>query len=365
MVEGRHIHEAGGRRVPGRPKVGAAESRRLHQFSSGLIPQEVGAGGPEAHHRHVGAAPRHAQPLDGVVETEPEDDEAAPAPEFPVPELAAPELPVPELPAPELPAPEVPAPGAADTAGTAAGTLADALRTSDGFGESGVRTEAFTGTHTPYCGFTLTEEWCSREARCFWVVVAPACWTAFSTAVFALLYAVGVREVISSKTYVPLSSTGAETTPVARLLRPAAGGSLVTRSDSTSQPSAPPPLALVPAATVANGVPEATWAAPACAALSLEKTAAVRQAVSNCRAVRREVVLQVGVARADAGQVLLQCAGLGHELHLLVDERGRHGVQDLLPGQRLAREAAAVADVLALWCLQDLGHDLRDLPGQV
>jgi hypothetical protein len=147
-----------------------------------------------------------------VDDAEPEDEEAPPAPELPVPvlavaELPAPEFPVPvpdvptpEFPVPDVPEPEVPAPGTVDTAGTAAGTLADGLRTSDGSGVNGVSTEAFTGTHTPYWGFTLTEERRSREASRFCVAVAPACWTAFSTAVFALLKGVGVREVISSNT---------------------------------------------------------------------------------------------------------------------------------------------------------------------
>jgi hypothetical protein len=91
-----------------------------------------------------------------------------------------------------------------------------------------------------------------------------------------------MREVICSNRYVPLSLTGAETAPVARLFRLASAGSWDTRSASTAQPCGPPPLLLVFDATVANGVPEATWAAAAWAALSLEKTAAVRHAVSNC-----------------------------------------------------------------------------------
>ena len=68
---------------------------------------------------------------------------------------------------------------------------------------------------------------------------------------------------------------------MARLARSASDGSLDSRSDSTSHPWAPPPLLLVFVATVANGVPEATEAAALCAADSLEKTAAVRQTVSN------------------------------------------------------------------------------------
>jgi hypothetical protein len=124
-----------------------------------------------------------------VDETEPEDEDAAPAPESPeLPEadVPAPELPAPEDPSPDVPAPDADEPDADDTAG-AAGTLADALRTSVGSGVNGVSTEAFTGTHTPYCGFTLTEDRRSTAASAFWVAVAPACWTAFSTAVLALL----------------------------------------------------------------------------------------------------------------------------------------------------------------------------------
>ena len=93
VVEGRHTLEAGGRRVACRPEIGAPQGRRPRQLVSDVIPHEVGAGGPEAHHHDVGAAPRHAQPLDGVDETEPEDEDAAPAPELPAPEVPTPELP--------------------------------------------------------------------------------------------------------------------------------------------------------------------------------------------------------------------------------------------------------------------------------
>ena len=55
----------------------------------------------------------------------------------------------------------------------------------------------------------------------------------------------------------------------------------------------------------------------------------------------------------------------GDELHLLVDERGRQRVEHLLAGDRLAGEATAVRDVLALLRLENLGHDMVDLPGQV
>ena len=58
---------------------------------------------------------------------------------------------------------------------------------------------AFTGTHTPYCGFTLTEERRSSAVSAFCVAAAPACCTALATAAFALLYGVGVREVICNR----------------------------------------------------------------------------------------------------------------------------------------------------------------------
>ena len=87
------------------PQIGAPYGRRPCQLVSDVMPDEIGAGRPEAHHHDVGAAPRHAQPLDGVDETEPEDEDAAPAPELPAPEVPTPELPVPEVPTPELPSP--------------------------------------------------------------------------------------------------------------------------------------------------------------------------------------------------------------------------------------------------------------------
>ena len=71
VVEGRHALEerpppggapCGGRPVPRSPPASVV---------GGVVPHEVGAGRPEAHHRDVGAAPRHAQPLDGVDEPNP------------------------------------------------------------------------------------------------------------------------------------------------------------------------------------------------------------------------------------------------------------------------------------------------------
>ena len=118
-------------------------------------------------------------------------------------------------------------------------------------------------------------------------------------------------------------------------------------------------------ATVANGVPDGDLGR---GVLRLALTGEDRRGEAGrveLRAVRVEVVLQVRRAGADAGQVLLQGRGGGDELHLLVDERGRHGGQHLLPRERLAGEAAPVADVLALLRLEDLGHHLRDLPGEV
>ena len=86
----------------------------------------------------------------------------------------------------------------------------------------------------------------------------------------------------------PLSSMGAETAPVARVSRSAADGRLDTNSDSTWHPCGPPPLLAVFAATWENGVPEATSAAAAWAAVWLEKTAAVEHAVSNSALCRRK-----------------------------------------------------------------------------
>ena len=87
VIEGRHALEAGGRRMAGRPEIGASLGRRPRQLFGGVIPQKIGAGGPEAHHHDVGAAPRHAQPLVGVDEAEPEDEDAPPVPVFPCPRL--------------------------------------------------------------------------------------------------------------------------------------------------------------------------------------------------------------------------------------------------------------------------------------
>ena len=46
-----------------RPEVDAPP---LRQQRGGTRAEEVGVGGPEAHHRDVGAEPRHAQPLNGL-----------------------------------------------------------------------------------------------------------------------------------------------------------------------------------------------------------------------------------------------------------------------------------------------------------
>jgi hypothetical protein len=78
--------------------------------------------------------------------------------------------------------------------------LAVTFSTSVGSGVKGASTDALTGTHTPYCGFTLTEERRSTTVSAFCVAVEPAAWTASATAAFALLYGVGVRDVICSNT---------------------------------------------------------------------------------------------------------------------------------------------------------------------
>jgi hypothetical protein len=72
-------------------------------------------------------------------------------------------------------------------AGATRPTFAVALRTSVGSGVNGVRTDAFAGTHTPYCGLTLTEDFRSSVVKAFWVAVDPARWTTFATAACALL----------------------------------------------------------------------------------------------------------------------------------------------------------------------------------
>ena len=117
MVEGGHAVERCGGRMARRAEIGPP--RRRCQPGGRVVPHEVGAGWPEAHHRDVGAVLRHAQPLDGMVEAEAEDETEA---------------------------------------GAVRPTFAVALSTSDGSGVSGVSTEAEGGTHTPYCGFTLTED---------------------------------------------------------------------------------------------------------------------------------------------------------------------------------------------------------------
>ena len=86
---------------------------------------------------------------------------------------------------------------------------------------------------------------------------------------------------------------------------------------------------------MANGVPPATSTPRLGPTLSLGTRPPLRQAVSKAARCAVEVALQVRVARADAGQVLLQHRDRGHELQLLVDERGRQGGQDLRPGERL------------------------------
>ena len=225
VIEGGHTREASGRRVAGRPEKGPACSRRRLQLCSRVDPQELGARRPEAHHGHVGATLWHAQPVVGV--------DAAPVPLFPVPDVAAPVLPAavlpvaapvlpvpvvpvlvlpaPVVPVPVLPVPVVPepvddeprpAPDEADAGAVtgSTGRLADALSTSDGGGVNGVSTDPLTGTQTPYCGFTLTDDRRSSASSTFWVTVEPACWTTLATAAFALLYGVGVREVICSNT---------------------------------------------------------------------------------------------------------------------------------------------------------------------
>ncbi len=62
VVEGAGPVQARRRRVTRRAQVGAP----LPQVLRDRLREKFGARGPEAHHRDVGAHPRHAQPLDGL-----------------------------------------------------------------------------------------------------------------------------------------------------------------------------------------------------------------------------------------------------------------------------------------------------------
>ncbi len=84
-----------------RPQEGAPGCREERGGRGG---EEVTAGGPEAHHRDVGAEPRHGQPPVALAEAEAE---------------------------------------------VAAGSFADAFSTSEGAGASGGKTVACSGSHTP------------------------------------------------------------------------------------------------------------------------------------------------------------------------------------------------------------------------
>ena len=85
--------------MPSGAQVGASSFYR--QERGGGVPEIVAAGGPESHHRDMGAAARHRQPL----------LEAA--------------------------------------AGATPTTLAEGFSTSELLGVNGVNTDAWTGTHTP------------------------------------------------------------------------------------------------------------------------------------------------------------------------------------------------------------------------
>ena len=133
---------------------------------------------------------------------------------------------------------------------------------------------------------------------------------------------------------------------------------------SGSHVCGPPWVAL--AATWENGVPEATSAAAAWASRLAGVHRGRQHAVSNSARCRLEVALQLAPrgSRRRRGPPAARAGG-GDELHLLVDERRRHGAQHLVPGERLAGQAAAVPDVLPHRLLQDLGHHLGDLRAQV
>ena len=131
--------------MAGRPQIGAPGHGQKRRRA---VTEEVGAGGPEAHHRDVGAVARHAS--------------------------------------------------AADRAGRCrrdAASFADAFNTSDVAGVNGVKTDACTGTQTPYRGSTLTVDRRSATVMALWVALDPACCTACATAASAFAYGVGVRFV--------------------------------------------------------------------------------------------------------------------------------------------------------------------------
>ena len=65
VVEGVQSSERRGGGVAGGPHVGV----RRRQERRSVVGQELGAGGPEAHHGDVGAG-RHAQPLNGLVDAD-------------------------------------------------------------------------------------------------------------------------------------------------------------------------------------------------------------------------------------------------------------------------------------------------------
>lgn len=87
------------RRVARRPQEGAPGRC---QERGGGVAEEVGAGRPEAHHRDVGAEPRHGQPLDALADVE-----------------------------------------------VTAASFADGFNTSEVAGVNGVNTVACSGSHTP------------------------------------------------------------------------------------------------------------------------------------------------------------------------------------------------------------------------
>ena len=127
------------------------DARRVSQELRGAGPDEVGVGGPQAHHDDVGAA-CHAQPLNGLFDVE------------------------------------------------TVAWLAGAFSTSDFSGVKGVSTDALTGTHVPYRGSSSTEAWRSAFVIAVCVAWAPTSCTACSTIGFAVAYGVGVRLDSSSTT---------------------------------------------------------------------------------------------------------------------------------------------------------------------
>ena len=149
---------------------------------------------------------------------------------------------------------------------------------------------------------------------------------------------------------------GAETAPAARLPSSALAGSWAAMSASGAalQPRRPAWPSPPPARTASRTRPGPPPPGPP---LWLANDRRGEAGGVELGPVLLEVALQVGLAGADPGQVLLQRAGRGDELHLLVDERGRHRAQHLGPGQRLAGDGCSCSGgsgPAAVWRIWDI-----------